>query len=383
MPSEADPAHDISSSQLLLRAALWIGLGTIAAVLAGMLWFDAQAERLRFLGRERAAILLAEVLGHAIQDAVIQRNYGQLEKQLKQTLADAQVVSALVTDEHGAILSNVVRESASQQPRPVYSITTMAAPDRSPLIEPAGKLLRYWSRLEAGMPIGWIRLEVAATETESALIELRHRASILLAGACLLLLLLLAVVLRRTNALIELRESRLRQRHDALEQVAYQDSVTRLPNRHLLLDRLDLTLARCRRERRSAAVCFLDLDGFKAINDRYGHGAGNQVLNEVARRLERCVREHDTVARLGGDEFVLVLTDIEPAGSCELILERVLEAIRQPIDLGADSAQVSSSIGVAIYPTDEGAPGELLEHADQAMYQAKRAGKNRWRRHEA
>jgi diguanylate cyclase (GGDEF)-like protein len=383
MPPEADPAPDISSSQLLLRAALWIGLGTIAAMLAGMLWFDAQAERLRLLGRERAAVLLAEVLGHAVQDAVIQRNYGQLEKQLKQTLADAQVMSALVTDERGAVLSHVRRESASQQPRPVYSITTMAPPGRSPLIEPEGDLLRYWSRLEAGMPIGWIRLEVAATETESALIELRHRASLLFAGACLLLLSLLAVVLRRTQALIGRRESRLRQKHDALEQVAYQDSVTRLPNRHLLLDRLDLTLARCRRDQRSAAVCFLDLDGFKAINDRYGHGSGNQVLNEVARRLERCVREHDTVARLGGDEFVLVLTDIEPAGSCEAILQRVLEAIRQPIGLGAHSAQVSSSIGVAIYLADDTAPGELLEQADQAMYQAKRAGKNRWQRYQA
>ena len=379
MPSEPDSAPDISSSQLLVRAALWIGLGTIAAVLAGMLWFDAQAERLRLLGRERAAILLAEVLGNAIQDAVIQRNYGQLEKQLKQTLADAQVVSALVMDERGAVLSNVVRESPSQQPRSIYSVTRLALPERSPLLQTDGKLLRYWSLLEAGMPIGWIRLEVAATETESALIELRYRANLLLAGSCLVLLLLLAAVLGRTHALIQLRESRLQQRHDALVQVAYQDSVTLLPNRHRLLDRLDQTLTQCQQERSSVAVCFLDLDGFKAVNDRYGHGAGNLVLNEIARRLERCVREHDTVARLGGDEFVLVLTDIGQPGVCEAILERVLEAIRQPVNLGRDIAQVSSSIGVAIYPADDSSPSELIEHADQAMYLAKRTGKNRWR----
>ncbi len=381
MPSDPSPPPEVSSSHLLLRAALWIGLGTIAAVLAGIFWFDAQAERIRLLGREHAAALLAEVVGNAIQDAVIQRNYGQLENRLKQTLADAQVVSALVIDEQGAVLSNIMRESPSQQARPVYSVMNMPPPDRSPLILYEGKVLRHWSRLEAGMPIGWLRLEVTATETEAALIDLRQQASLLLVGACLLLLLLLGLVLRRTDALIRLRESKLQQRNDELVQVAYQDSVTRLPNRRWLLERLDLTLAHCQREHSSVAVCFLDLDGFKAVNDRYGHGAGNQVLNEIARRLECCVRKHDTVARLGGDEFVLVLTHIEQVGACESILERVLEAIRQPIHLGSETTQVSSSIGIAIYPADDSSPSELIEHADQAMYQAKRAGKNRWQRY--
>jgi diguanylate cyclase (GGDEF)-like protein len=128
----------------------------------------------------------------------------------------------------------------------------------------------------------------------------------------------------------------------------------------------------------------MDLDGFKDVNDNHGHEVGDQVLREVGHRLHMCVRKNDTVARLGGDEFVILLTEVSDAAACQDVLERMLSAIRQPIQIMTNvTAKVSTSIGITTYPTDNSPPSVLLEHADQAMYRAKRSGKNRWAFYEA
>jgi len=165
--------------------------------------------------------------------------------------------------------------------------------------------------------------------------------------------------------------------HEAeLEQVAYYDSLTGLPNRRLLADRLTQAVARNQRYQESLALCYLDLDGFKPINDRWGHAAGDQVLIEVARRLQAELRVGDTLARLGGDEFVLLLSKIGDHGAICRVLERILHTLSEPIMLGAQSVQVSGSIGVTLCPEDSREADALLRHADQAMYQAKAKGKN-------
>lgn len=150
------------------------------------------------------------------------------------------------------------------------------------------------------------------------------------------------------------------------------DPLTGLPNRLGLTARLDQAIAVARREGGAAAVLFIDLDGFKAVNDGRGHAAGDAVLREIAARLRARLRDTDTVARLGGDEFVLLLEDIEG----ERVLERVLEAIRTPIALASQQVCVSASIGVTLFPEDDADPDTLLRHADQAMYRAKQRGRN-------
>jgi diguanylate cyclase (GGDEF)-like protein/PAS domain S-box-containing protein len=170
----------------------------------------------------------------------------------------------------------------------------------------------------------------------------------------------------------------LKEREAQLDRLAHYDPLTTLPNRRLLGDRLRQAIAQTRRAGKIAAICLLDLDNFKPINDRYGHAAGDAVLVEAARRLAACVREDDTVARLGGDEFVLLLLNLEWVEECDAILSRVLQELAAPIDFNEHRLGVSASIGVTLFPQDDNASDLLLRHADHALYQAKQAGRNRY-----
>ncbi|MCK9200392.1 MAG: EAL domain-containing protein [Gallionella sp.] len=167
--------------------------------------------------------------------------------------------------------------------------------------------------------------------------------------------------------------------HEAeLNRIAHYDALTGIPNRMLLADRMKQAIAHTMREQLMVAVCYLDLDGFKGINDTMGHDAGDLVLIEVAKRLKSTIRGGDTVARLGGDEFVVVLLDLERGDECVATLERLLAAISAPMTIKDSTLALSTSIGVSIYPLDDEDPDTLLRHADQAMYMAKQSGKNRF-----
>lgn len=172
--------------------------------------------------------------------------------------------------------------------------------------------------------------------------------------------------------------SQLLQRQRQLERIANHDALTGLPNRLLLADRLEWAMAHAQRTHSLFALCYLDLDGFKTVNDRLGHAAGDQLLREVAHRLKHAVRGNDTVARLGGDEFVVVLGDLKQPEDCKVWLERLLREAKRPVPLQQEQATVAASIGIAIFPLDGGDAESLLQAADQAMYQAKRQGKSRY-----
>jgi diguanylate cyclase (GGDEF)-like protein/PAS domain S-box-containing protein len=172
--------------------------------------------------------------------------------------------------------------------------------------------------------------------------------------------------------------SQLKAHQAELDRVANFDSLTGLPNRRLLTDRLQQSLLRARRSGKLSAVCLLDLDGFKAINDSYGHAVGDQVLVGIAAQLKTTLRAQDTLARMGGDEFVLLLNDLGTVDDCTHILDRVLQALRQPVQADGHLLRSSASIGVSLYPADDADPDTLLRHADQAMYLAKQVGKNRY-----
>jgi len=167
--------------------------------------------------------------------------------------------------------------------------------------------------------------------------------------------------------------------HEAeLNQIAHYDPLTGVPNRRLLADRLNQGILHARRSGKSLAVCYLDLDGFKPINDQHGHAVGDLFLIEVANRLKQELRGEDTLARLGGDEFVIILTNVIASSELHVVLDRVLAAVSIPTRIGDLSISASASIGVTIFPDDDADPDTLLRHADQAMYLAKDAGKNRY-----
>ncbi len=162
----------------------------------------------------------------------------------------------------------------------------------------------------------------------------------------------------------------------ALEHIAHYDALTHLPNRVLLADRMQQAMARTQRREQIMAVAFLDLDGFKAVNDQHGHAMGDKLLVNIAQQMKSALREGDTLARIGGDEFVVVLADLHHTSDCETLLKRLLKAASTPVELDDLLLEVSASIGVTLYPQDGSDADQLLRHADQAMYLAKQAGKN-------
>jgi diguanylate cyclase (GGDEF)-like protein/PAS domain S-box-containing protein len=161
-------------------------------------------------------------------------------------------------------------------------------------------------------------------------------------------------------------------------QQAFFDTLTGLPNRRMLRDRLEQEVKKSRRDQYLLAILFIDLDHFKEVNDTLGHGNGDLLLVEAAHRLRDCVRESDTVARMGGDEFTVLITELDEAKSLEPVLQKILASLERVFKLGTEEVFVSASIGVTLYPVDGQEIEDLLKNADQALYVAKAAGRNRY-----
>jgi diguanylate cyclase (GGDEF)-like protein len=181
---------------------------------------------------------------------------------------------------------------------------------------------------------------------------------------------------------LKLTNGRLQTANEQLRKQATLDPLTQLPNRLLFEDRLNHALARHQRESgageraaRSLAVLFVDLDGFKAVNDSVGHGAGDSVLKEAARRLLAATRSSDTVARVGGDEFLLLMEDLDSTFDCTMLAQRVVEALALPFDVANRKVEISGSVGIAVFP-EHGPGAKLVARADAAMYAAKNNGGN-------
>lgn len=172
--------------------------------------------------------------------------------------------------------------------------------------------------------------------------------------------------------------TQMKEHQQQLEYIAHYDILTGLPNRALLADRLSQAMLHTQRSNRLLAVLFVDLDGFKAVNDQHGHDIGDQLLIKVAQRMQGALRSGDTLARLGGDEFVAVLVDLGKLEDCEPVLERLLKAASKSVIINNAEMHVSASIGVTLYPQDPVDTDQLIRHADQAMYIAKQIGKNRY-----
>ncbi len=169
-----------------------------------------------------------------------------------------------------------------------------------------------------------------------------------------------------------------KQLYDRLKSMAQYDPLTQLPNRMLLQERLQQSLERARGNQGHLALLYLDLDKFKLVNDTFGHAAGDLLLQEVAHRLKRCVRETDTVARIGGDEFVILLERVNhPEDACK-VAEKICKALNVPMVLQGCDWQILSSIGIASYPENATDLAQLFKHADEAMYRAKKEGGNRF-----
>jgi two-component system cell cycle response regulator len=185
----------------------------------------------------------------------------------------------------------------------------------------------------------------------------------------------------RIHNMLEVRLMYKQVKHHSheMQALALHDTLTGLPNRRLLMDRLSLSIAHARRSKRAMVVMYLDLDGFKQVNDTMGHEAGDILLRMVASRMVTAVRQEDMVARLGGDEFVIALWELTHVGDVAKLASKVISAVAQPYIIQGNTVRTTASIGVGIYPAHGTEAETLIESADMAMYQAKLAGKNGYR----
>ena len=163
---------------------------------------------------------------------------------------------------------------------------------------------------------------------------------------------------------------------EELYHLAHYDSLTGLANRRQFHDLLSRALKSARRKNEGVAVMFIDVDSFKEVNDSFGHRAGDQLLQEIGKRIQHCVRETDVVARLGGDEFTVILANLHDPGSIERIAQKVLDQVARPVTIGQDEVRVTSSIGISMLAEDSTDSDSLIQNADLAMYRAKAQGKN-------
>lgn len=191
----------------------------------------------------------------------------------------------------------------------------------------------------------------------------------------------LAEVLMRVHNMLEVRllHEAARNYSKMLEALALNDPLTGLANRRLLDDRMSMALVHAHRNNSAMAVVYLDLDGFKQINDTLGHGAGDNLLKMVAGRLVETVRAEDTVARLGGDEFIIALWHVTGIDYAAMVTSRAIEAVSQPYDIEGNNVSITTSAGVSIYPDHGSDADTLMKNADQALYEAKAAGRNAYR----
>lgn len=171
----------------------------------------------------------------------------------------------------------------------------------------------------------------------------------------------------------------LHEQKNHLAYKAHHDELTGLPNRALFNDRLELAITKAVRKESVLSVFFLDLDYFKDINDTYGHDTGDEVLKVFATRLKDCIRAEDTLARMGGDEFMIILEDHVEAATSEIVATKIINAMKEPMKLNDESIQLSTSMGIAIFPIDASTPHELIKKADLAMYDAKQSGRNNFK----
>lgn len=185
---------------------------------------------------------------------------------------------------------------------------------------------------------------------------------------------------RATHYISMARDITERSRYEEkIKYQAYHDTLTGLPNRLLFYDRLSIALSNTQRSKRMLSVMFLDLDGFKTINDTFGHDTGDSLLQSVTKKLINCTRQGDTVARMGGDEFTLILPQIVRKDEAEIIARRILSTLQEPFLINEHNLSITVSIGISFYPDDGDDVQTLMKKADGAMYSAKEKGKNNYR----
>lgn len=333
------------------------------------------------LTQERREVALGKGLSLAIGDLIATRGYAELETNLQQIMGNESIRSVTVTDMSGNVLALLERKAGSDKATPDFSVSKIDPPNSgvvSHLVEKKSDANILWYKVDLGIPLGWIRMESSNQTNDELLEKLRQNillsVFVLFAGLFISSMLLVYQAKRKAQR----AELRLVRHNETLQNVVYLDTLTNIPNRLSLEHLLETAIAHSRENGHMLAVCFLDLDGFKSVNDQLGHKAGDELLIAAAGRIKRAIRETDAVIRLGGDEFVLLLGDLKDPQALNASMKRILDVLAAPFMIDEQRVSISASIGVSLYPNDTGSINDLVDHADTAMYAAKFKGKNTW-----
>lgn len=329
-------------------------------------------------GQNESNLELAEGLAHSLTDAMVSRDFGTLESQIKLILLNKNLHSVLVADSNGNILANLERMDSNSPIIENFHEKKIELPHQNKLMitDSPDDLITIWKQIDAGMTVGWLRLKISESKIDATLSRLKYETILIVGLVAIIIIALLSAFLFRIYPKLYRNDLRIEQETRDLEFDALHDPLTQLPNRKLLMDRLQQAIFDADRKNTMLVVAFIDLDGFKEVNDLYGHDIGDQVLLEVRNRLLACFRRSDTVSRLGGDEFVVLLPDANDWVLCEKLLKRLPEQLGEPYLVnGHHITGVGASLGASVYPQDGLTPEILIGHADTAMYAAKREGK--------
>lgn len=373
----------IASTELLFPIVLTALAAIVMLVAGGAMWIIRSNSNMVEQHQLRDGNLIAEGLANAVAPDLVRRDYGALEGRLLQTASDPNVRSALVINVQGQVLGYVYGSSRDAPAHPVFDFQKVLPPQAKHIQEEVNPdFMSIWHIVNVGMDVGWVRVDIANTYYAESLVKIKQEVWGLALFVMAAGFFLLGVAIFRSRKLLHLHDREIENQQHILEDKAYYDALTHLPNRSLLFDRLNQAIAHNARYQRVLAVCFVDLDNFKPINDTYGHDAGDQVLIEVARRFQAAVRGDDTVARLGGDEFIVLLGDMNNAQEAALAVDRLLLSLFEPLIIKEKQINMLASIGYALYPEDSKDSVGLLYLSDQTMYQAKAAGGNCIRRYQ-
>lgn len=358
----------------------WLSLLGVVLTAASSIWTYYNTNQLILITQERRELALGKGLALAISDLIVTREYAELESDLQQIMGNEAVKSVMVTDLRGVVLAYLGRKTISGPVTPDFKASSVNIPqvaDRF-LVKKEGDLSILWYRVDPGIPLGWIRMETFLKLDDAILNNLRLNillsVFVLFLGIFGITLMFFFKVKRKT----EEEELRLKNSNAMLEDIAHHDALTKLPNRLSLNELLENALATAKAKSELLAICFLDLDGFKGVNDQLGHRSGDNLLIAASGRMKKAIRERDSVIRLGGDEFILLLGGINSRNQLEILLNRILELLAAPFMIDGQSVAISASCGVTIFPDDDAPMTDLLTHADTAMYAAKSKGKNTW-----
>lgn len=338
-----------------------------------------QSRQLIEQSQERARAALARGLVVGLADQLAVNDYAGLESRLQQAMADPSLASALVTDPSGKVLVHLQRERPEAEPLLLFEPARIPPPQESTSGgRSSGSLSTRWTRIDAGTePLGLLRLRTWSSSTDAVLALLARQYLVLAGLATVLVGTLLVSAQQQLRRQSRRRELLHLQEKAELEQKALSDPLTGVWNRRGVEQELQRILEQLPGgNQMPLAVCMIDLDDFKPVNDAYGHAVGDQVLVAVTRRLRGFLREEDILGRLGGDEFIAIFRNCADPQISRKLAARIVLGLKAPFFLDDLQVRIGASIGIALNAADlNESMQSLLKRADQAMYIAKHGGK--------